>query len=132
MPFALRTSRLSKRCCPNTLNWSMAWMVSSHHPCPSQWVSHVVATLLSQGADLEQVCWDTGATPLKYAIIYTQVPVLKQLIAAGADVNNAARGQHPLTLTNDEMREMGISGTQSQYAEIESILTNAGTWRPSS
>ncbi|MEM7362851.1 MAG: ankyrin repeat domain-containing protein [Pseudomonadota bacterium] len=90
----------------------------------------VVSILLTHGANVEQICKDTGATPLKYAIVYTRLPILKHLIHAGADINNAAAGLHPVALAeslpNDEMRDMGITGTRSQYEEIARILRDAG------
>ena len=44
----------------------------------------------------ELSCKERVATPLKYAIVCTRLPMLKHPVHAGADINNAAAGLNPL------------------------------------
>ena len=83
--------------------------------------------LISRGANLEAVCSSIGSTPLKYAIFFANIQMVKKLLKAGADLNNRGANQRtPLQLAEDAtspmFREMGTPGSDLDYARIANIL----------
>ncbi|KAF8655474.1 hypothetical protein AX14_008142 [Amanita brunnescens Koide BX004] len=52
--------------------------------------------------DLNATDWDFGLTPLAYAVIFASLPIIEDLIAAGADIQASTRNNklmaHPLAL----------------------------------
>lgn len=83
--------------------------------------------LLSRGADLEAVCRSVGSTPLKYAVFFAHIPMVRFLLSKGADVNNkGSTSRTPLDLavdaTNSTFREMGTPGSDVDYARIANLL----------
>lgn len=92
----------------------------------------IVKLLLDYGAATESVCKDTGATPLKYAVVFTRKHLIPLLVAHGADVRNrgGGGGSTPLELAEelptDELRDMGVTGTREEYAEIAELLKSLG------
>ena len=53
--------------------------------------------------DLTAFDWDNGLTPLAYAAVFASLPIIEDLIAAGADVTSSTKSDvrdvHPLLLT---------------------------------
>lgn len=83
--------------------------------------------LIDRGAHLEAMTQDTGSTPLKYAIFFAQLDMVKLLLKKGADVGNPGGGTRtPLELalgaTTPMFREMGTPGSDLDYARIANIL----------
>ncbi len=91
----------------------------------------IVELLIEHGANLEAVCRDTGATPLKYAIVYTRLELISLLVQHGAELDGNEQGENtPLqlarSLPQDELRGMGARGTAEGYREVERILRSLG------
>ena len=83
--------------------------------------------LLDRGAHLEAQTGETGSTPLKIAIFFAQIEMVKLLLVRGADPNNrGATSRSPLELaesaTSPMFRDMGTPGSDLDYARIAKIL----------
>ena len=91
----------------------------------------IIELLIEYGADLEAVCKDTGATPLKYAIVFTKLDLIPVLVGHGAELDGDENGENtPLelaqSLPSEELRNMGVTGTREQYREAEQVLRRLG------
>lgn len=83
--------------------------------------------LLDHGADLERVDSDTRSTPLKYAVFFAQIDMVRFLVKRGARLDNTGGGSStPLELalkaTTETYREMGTPGSDQDYEDIANLL----------
>ena len=87
----------------------------------------LAALLIDRGAHLEAQSAETGSTPLKYAVFFAQIDMVKMLLQKGADVENSGgTSRTPLQLAEDAtspmFRDMGTPGSDLDYARIANIL----------
>ena len=75
--------------------------------------SEIVTLLLAHGADVNAVHRESGATPLKYAVLTARPKVVEQLLAAGADVRHTFR---------DGETALHLAASRSNPTIIEMLL----------
>jgi len=83
--------------------------------------------LLDYGADLESVHRPTFSTPLKYAVFFGNLEIVRYLVQRGARLDNRGGGSTtPLELARkaptDAFRQMGTCGSDQDYATIVRFL----------
>lgn len=83
--------------------------------------------LLDYGADLESVHRPTFSTPLKYAVFFGNIEMVRYLVQRGARLDNRGGGSTtPLELARkaptEPFRQMGTCGSDHDYATIERFL----------
>ena len=83
--------------------------------------------LLDYGADLESVHPPTFSTPLKCAVFFGHIDMVRYLVQRGARLDNRGGGSTtPLELAHkaptEPFRQMGTSGSDHDYATIARFL----------
>lgn len=111
---------------PDLLN-SPEWTPPPLH-CAVLWnQAAIVSALLDLGADLEFRDPDRETTPLRYAILFARLEIVRLLIARGADTGPlTAEGTSALGLAieamNGAFEEYDDLPPRSEYAEIVELL----------
>ena len=87
--------------------------------------------LLDYGADIEAVHAHTFSTPLKYAVFFGKIEMVRFLVQRGADLENRAGGATtPLDLAckapTEQFRRMGATGSDQDYVKIQNLLRESG------
>lgn len=88
--------------------------------------------LLDYGADLESVHPPTFSTPLKHAVFFGNLDLVRYLVQRGALLDNRGGGSTtPLELARkaptQHFRQMGTPGSDHDYASIARFLEDCAT-----
>lgn len=122
---------------PELTNTREEKAISALHLAAGHGEPEIVEFLLDRGADIECESTDTGSTPLKYAVFFANIEMVKLLLKKGARIDNPGGTKlTPLELalsaTNDMFRSMGTPGTELDYARIANILRSKSMREPDS
>lgn len=112
---------------PELANLREARSLPGLHLAAQRGQTEIATLLLERGAQLEATCGNIGSTPLKYAVFFAQIDMVKVLLKAGADLDNCGNNSRtPLELalsaTEPMFRRMGTPGSDLDYARIANIL----------